>query len=123
MELLEELQVVLEHQTDVVDAVLQHGDTLDADAESEAGVLVRVDIAVLQHLAVDNAAAQHLDPAGVLAQRAALAVALKAAHVHLHAGLGEREVGGTQAGAGVSAEQLLHEGIQCALQVAQPAGP
>ena len=42
VELLEELQVVLEHQTDVVDAVLQHGDTLDADAESEAGVLVRV---------------------------------------------------------------------------------
>ena len=44
VELLEELQIVLEHQTDVVDAVLQHGDTLDADAESEAGVLVRVDV-------------------------------------------------------------------------------
>ena len=64
----EELQVVLEHQADVVDAILQHGDTLDADAEGETGILVRVDIAVLQHLAVDNAAAQHLDPAGVLAQ-------------------------------------------------------
>ena len=86
MELLEELQVVLEHQADVVDAILQHGDTLDADAEGEAGILVRVDIAVLQHLAVADTAAQHLDPAGVLAQRAALAVALKAAHVHLHAG-------------------------------------
>ena len=70
MELLEELQVVLEHQADVVDAILQHGDTLDADAEGEAGILVRVDIAVLQHLAVDDTAAQHLDPAGVLAQRA-----------------------------------------------------
>ena len=119
MELLEELQVVLEHQADVVDAVLQHGDTLDADAESEAGVLVRVDVAVLEDFAVDDAAAQHLDPAGVLAQRAALAVALKAAHVHLHAGLGEREVGGTQAGAGVGTEHLLHEGVQSALQIAQ----
>ena len=57
MELLEELQIVLEHQTDVVDAILQHGDTLDADAEGEAGILVRVDIAVLQHLAVDDTAA------------------------------------------------------------------
>ena len=76
MELLEELQVVLEHQTDVVDAVLQHGDTLDADAESEAGVLVRVDVAVLQHLAVDDTAAEDLDPAGVLAQGAALAACL-----------------------------------------------
>ena len=51
VELLEELQIVLEHQTNVVDAVFQHGDTLDADAEGEAGVLVRVDVAVLQTLA------------------------------------------------------------------------
>ena len=52
VELLEELQVVLEHQADVVDAVLQHGDALDADAEGEAGVLIRVDVAVLEDFAV-----------------------------------------------------------------------
>ena len=80
MELLEELQVVLEHQADVVDAVLQHGDALDANAEGEAGILIRVNVAVLQHFAVDNTAAQDFDPAGVLAQGAALAVALEAAH-------------------------------------------
>ena len=68
MELLEELQIVLEHQADVVDAILEHGDALDADAESETGILVRVDVAVLQHLAVDDTAAENLDPAGVLAQ-------------------------------------------------------
>ena len=119
VELLEELQVVLKHQADVVDAVLQHGDALDADAEGETGVLVRVDVAVLEDFAVDDAAAQHLDPAGVLAQGAALAAALKAADIDLHAGLGEGEVRGTQAGAGVLAEQLLHKGVQRALQVAQ----
>ena len=81
MELLEELQVVLEHQADVVDAVLQHGDALDANAEGEAGILIRVNVAVLQHLAVDNTAAQNFDPAGVLAQGAALAAALKAADI------------------------------------------
>ena len=81
VELLEELQIVLEHQTNVVDAILQHGDTLDADAEGKAGVLIRIDVAVFQHLAVNNAAAQNLDPAGVLAQGAALAVALEAAYV------------------------------------------
>ena len=81
VELLEELQVVLEHQTDVVDAVLQHGDALDANAEGETGILIRVNVAVLQHLAVDNTAAQNFDPAGVLAQGAALAVALEAAYV------------------------------------------
>ena len=43
----------------------------------------RVNVAVLQHLAVDNTAAQNFDPAGVLAQRAALAAALKAADIDL----------------------------------------
>ena len=111
MELLEELQVVLEHQTDVVDAVLQHGDTLDADAKGKAGVLIRVDVAVLQNLAVDDAAAQNFDPAGVLAQRAALAVALEAADIDLDAGLGEREVGRAQAGAGAAADEGAAAGI------------
>ena len=55
----------------------------------------------------------------MLAQGAALAVALEAAYVHLHARLGEREVGGTQTGAGIGTEQLLHEGVQRTLQVAQ----
>ena len=119
MELLEELQVVLEHQADVVDAIFQHGDALDADAKGEAGVLIRVDVAVLQNLAVDDAAAQNFDPAGVLAQGAALAVALEAADIDLDAGLGEREVGRAQAGAGVGTEQLLHEGVQGTLQIAQ----
>ena len=55
----------------------------------------------------------------MLAQGAALAAALKAADIDLHTGLGEGEVRGTQAGAGVLAEQLLHKGVQRALQVAQ----
>ena len=50
VELLEELQVVLEHQTNVVDAVLQHGDALDANAEGETGILVRVNVATLRPL-------------------------------------------------------------------------
>ena len=52
LELFEEAQVVLEHQADVVDAVLQHGDTLDTDTESKAGVYLRVNAAVFQHAAV-----------------------------------------------------------------------
>ena len=93
----QELQVVLEHQADVVDAVFQHGDALDAYAEGETRILIRVNVAVLQHLAVDNTAAQNFDPAGVLAQGAALAAALKAADIDLHTGLGEGDVRGTQA--------------------------
>ena len=119
VELPKEPQVVLKHQADVVDAVLEHGDPLDADAEGDARVDLGVDVAVAQHLLVDDAAAQNFDPAGVLAEAAALAVAFKAADVHLDAGLGEGEVGRAQAGAHLAAEQPLDEHVQHALQVAQ----
>src|SRR5699024_151833 len=98
LELLQEPQVVLKHQADVVDAVFQHGDALDADAEGKAGIDLRVDAAVCQHVMMHDAAAEDFDPAGVLAQRAALAAAFKTGNVHLHAGLGEGEVGRAQAG-------------------------
>ena len=119
LELFEEAQVVLEHQADVVDAVLKHGDTLDTNTESKAGVYLRVNAAVFQHAAVHNASPQNFDPAAVLAQGAALAVAFKATYVNLHTGLSEREIGRAQAGFDLRAKQSLHKAVQHALQVAQ----
>src|SRR5699024_8352562 len=83
-ELLQEPQVVLKHQADVVDAVFEHGDALDADAERQARVDLGVDAAVLQHAVVHDAGAEDFDPAGMLAQRAALAAAGKAGDVDLN---------------------------------------
>ena len=48
----------------MVDAVFQHGDALDADAEGQARIAFRVDAAVLQNLPVYHAAAQNFNPAG-----------------------------------------------------------
>ena len=66
-----------------------------------------------------HAAAQDLQPAGALADLAALAAADEALHVHLAAGLGEREVGGAQAGADLLAEHAAGKIDQRALQVAK----
>src|SRR5699024_288199 len=55
LELAQEAQVVLEHQADVVDAVLEHRDALKPDAERKAGVDFRVDAAVAQHVVVHHA--------------------------------------------------------------------
>ena len=70
-ELLEEAQVVLVEQADVVDAVLQHRDALDAEAEREAGDLLGVVADGFEHRRVHHAAAEDLEPAGVLADAAA----------------------------------------------------
>ena len=57
LELLEEAGVVLGEQAQVVDAVLQVGDALDAHAEGIARVNLGVDAALLEHVGVDHAAA------------------------------------------------------------------
>src|ERR1700749_817849 len=62
---------------DFADAVLHHGDALDAHAEGEAGDLLRIVGGLLfrgegEDAGIDHAAAQQLDPAGVLAFAAAL---------------------------------------------------
>src|SRR5205085_2516663 len=103
-ELLQEPDVVVEEHAQVGDAVLQHRDALDAHPERPALDLLGV-VAVLadvrEHVRVDHAGAEDLDPAGALAEVAAYGwvgsdqgagpPALEAGHVDLDARLGERE--------------------------------
>src|SRR5579883_1946755 len=73
-ELLEEAQVVGVEVADVVDAVAQQREALDAESPREAGVAFRIVADAGQHLRVHHARPQHLDPAGALAHAAAAAV-------------------------------------------------
>src|SRR6185295_12236699 len=106
-ELLEESQVVLVEQTDVLHAVAEDGDALDTDSPREAGVLFRVVADGLEHRRVHHAAAAKLDPAGLLAHRAARAVTLPAAEIDLGARLGVGEEARTEAHARFLGEHLL----------------
>src|SRR5690606_32054637 len=60
----EEPQVVVEKRAQVVDAIAQHRQALDAHAEGEAGVALGIDADRAQHVRVDHAAAEHFQPAG-----------------------------------------------------------
>src|ERR1700677_1793390 len=76
------------------DAVLHHCDALEPHAEGEAGDLLGVvcglpDGSEGEDRRVHHAAAEQLDPAGVLAFAAALAAAEDAADLHIGTGLGE----------------------------------
>src|SRR3546814_11489974 len=59
----EEPHVVVEEAAQVVDAVAQHREALHAQAEGEAGVALRVDADVAQHVRVPHAAAEQFQPA------------------------------------------------------------
>src|SRR6185436_4815250 len=69
-ELRQEAQVVLEEQAQVIHAITQHRQAIDAHAEGITAVFLRVDAAGFQHVRMHHAAAGDLQPAGVLADAA-----------------------------------------------------
>ena len=117
-ELAEEAQVPGHQVTDVGDAVLHHGQTVDAHAKGKAAVALGVDVPGFQDPGVDHAAAAQFDPAGLLAHRATVAGADQALEIQLQTGLDEGEVEGAQAADHFTPEDLAEDGLQHALEVA-----
>src|SRR5256885_6367711 len=89
LKLSEDAEVVFPECAQVREAVPEHGDALDAEAEREALPLRRVEADVAKDVRVDPAGAAHLDPARVLADAAAAAAADEAGDVELDRRLGE----------------------------------
>src|ERR1044072_8723348 len=107
--LFQEPEVVLVEQPDVLDLVAQDGHPLDAHAPREAGVLLRVVADRFEHCRVHHASAENLDPAGLLAHRAAGAVARPAADVDLGARLRVGKEARAEAQPRPGAEHLARE--------------
>src|ERR1700682_1641387 len=68
-ELTEEAHVVLEKDLNIVDAVLQHREAVDADAEGKATDFFRVVLHEAVDGGIDHACAKELDPRSALAFR------------------------------------------------------
>ena len=92
IDLFKYAEIRLKQELDVVDAVLEHGNTIDTDTESQTAVFVAVDAAAFKDFLVDHACTEDLDPAGSLAELASLAAALEAGNVNLYRRLREREI-------------------------------
>src|SRR5262245_9804343 len=83
-ELLQKPQITVEKQSEVFYSIAQHGQPLEAGAEREADVLLRVEAEIAHHFRVHLARAGNLQPSTL--QRPALKL-----QVDLGRGLGERE--------------------------------
>ena len=77
---------------EVIHLPLEHRDSLQTHAESEAAVLPGVYAGGLQHVWIYHSASHNLEPAGALADVAPLAVADVATHVNFCRRFREREV-------------------------------
>ena len=119
LEFAEEADIVLEVEAEVLDLPFEHGDALYTHSEGETGVLLGVDAAGFQDVGIHHAGTHDLQPAGALADIAALAAADVAADVNLGARLGEGEVGGTHTDLGVRPEHLPYEDQDGLLEVSE----
>src|SRR5205823_7042314 len=117
--LSQDAEVVLPERAQVREAVPQHRDALDAEAERETLPLRRVEADVAEDVRINPAGAAHLDPAGVLAHRAAAAAADEARDVELDRRLREREVARPHAHLPLRAEERAEELQHCPLQVGE----
>ena len=79
--------VAREHVAQIGDAVFQHGQAVDAEAEGEALVFVGVDAAVLQHIGVHHPAAEDFQPVAALSD-----LELDERSRHLLDGLGRKRL-------------------------------
>src|ERR1700749_955903 len=82
--------VAVEQLAQVVHALFQHRDTVDAHAPCKALVFVGIDAAGAQHIRMHHAAAENLEPVLALAE-SDLALVAPALDVDLERRLGERE--------------------------------
>src|SRR6266850_4589776 len=125
-ELAEEAPVVLEKDLKVVDAVLEHGQAVDADAEGKAADFFGVVADKAVDGGVDHAGAEEFDPGGAFAFRtrsptcrSACSAAERAGDVELNARFGEREIAGAEAGFHAGAEELFDEIFDGAGEIAE----
>src|SRR5260370_478229 len=125
-ELAQEADVVLEKDLNIVDAILEHGHAVDADAESEAADFFGVVIHEAVDGGVDNASAEEFDPGCAFTLRAGSAAvcgagssAEGAGDVEFDAGLGEREIAGPEACLYARAKKLLYKIIDGAGEIAE----
>src|SRR5690606_34804502 len=116
--LAQEPKIVLEEQADIVDAVTQHRDALDAHAEGKSRPALGVIPHVEQHLRVYRAGAQDFQPALVAAHPAAGAVAHDALNVHFRAGFGEGKIARAETHRAL-AQKLTRQDRQRAFQVGE----
>src|SRR5450432_2046335 len=124
--LFQETDIVLKKHLDVVDAVLEHGQAVDADAESKATDFLRIIVHKAIYGGIDHAGTEEFDPAGAFALaagsatfRGAAAAAENAGGVELHRWFGEGKITWAKAGLHRFAEELLHEVVDGAGEIAE----
>src|SRR5438105_9268408 len=125
-ELPQEADVVLEKDLDIVDAVLKHGETVDADPEGKATDFFRVVVDEAVDGGIDHAGAEEFNPSRAFALRTrspasdrAGSAAEGTGDVKLDARLREGEIAGTETRLDARAEEFFYEILDSAGEITE----
>src|SRR3984885_2085577 len=123
-ELLEKSHVPGVELAYISDTVLHHGNPLDTHAEGEATDFFRVIGGLVagcegEDRGIDHAAAQQLNPAGLLALTAASAATEDAADLHVGRGLGKGKERREKASFDAGSEKRLHGVVERAFEIGE----
>src|SRR5262249_16160469 len=116
-ELFQKAQVITEEVANIVDAVLQHGNTLRPHAKGKAAKHLGVIAAIVQYLGMHHARPENFQPFTVLPDRPTLPPADQAVHIDLNAGLGKREMAAAKTHLTVLVKHAAGEGHQDTFEV------
>ncbi len=119
LKLFKEPEIVLQEETQIVDAVLEHCSALDAKSESKSCIALRVDAESFKDVRMDHTCTAEFQPAASLAERAASAFTDEAAYAILYARFYKREEVWAEAHPGVRAEHLACKLSKCTFEVGE----
>src|SRR5271165_1613321 len=107
----QELQIVFEEQPQIIDAVTQHREPVDAGAQGITLPLFAVDARGRQYIGMNHSAAENFQPAGVLADAAARTAAKNALDIRFRGRLREWKIRGTKPHGQRALEEAFEEGV------------
>ena len=92
LELLQKPQISVVKQTNIINSIFDHRDSIQTAPESESLPLARIYSDIFQNSRMRHSRAHHFNPAGFFAHRATFAAAFETSKVSFHARLHERKI-------------------------------
>src|SRR5680860_1336345 len=114
-----EPKVILIEQAQIRDTVFQHGDSLYPHAKGETGVSFHIVVHKSEHVGINHARSQDLQPSTLTTYPAAVTSAHHAGHVYLYGRFCEGEKMGSHANATLLPKHSPNEDVQGPPQICQ----
>ena len=97
------------NQSDIINAVFDHGQSVNAVAESESAEFFRVNTNIGENFRVDQPGATHFNPASTLANATTFSATFEAGNIGFESRLNERKIAWSQSGFCFSAKQFFEK--------------